>query len=317
MANKTNVGLVEYAKAQLGLPYWYGTFGQTGTVSLLNAKAKQYPRYYGSSRVNYARAHHIGKRVHDCVGLIKGYLWSETPTSTPIYNSAQDVSANGMLSKCKEKGTIGSMPDVVGVLVFMDGHTGVYIGNGEVIEARGFDYGVVKTKLSERPWKNWGKCPYISYVSTVSQPSKPQQPSGSGKYNVGDVVRFNGTKHYKSASALIGSKCKGGKAKVTAYAKGTKHPYHLINVSGGGSTVYGWVNESDISSIGGIGVGSKVKIRNGAVYGGLSTSRGRKIPSTYINKTYTVSKIATHRGVQEALIKELVSWVSVGSLILV
>ena len=32
---KTAKGLVKYAKAQLGNPYWYGTFGQKG-YSLLN-----------------------------------------------------------------------------------------------------------------------------------------------------------------------------------------------------------------------------------------------------------------------------------------
>lgn len=49
------------------------------------------------------------------------------------------------------------------MLVFMDKHVGVYIGNGEVIEARGHAYGVVKTKLKDRPWVNWGYCPYITY----------------------------------------------------------------------------------------------------------------------------------------------------------
>ena len=34
---KTNSGLVAYAKEQVGLPYWWGTFGQTATSSLLSA----------------------------------------------------------------------------------------------------------------------------------------------------------------------------------------------------------------------------------------------------------------------------------------
>lgn len=157
---KTSNGLVEYAKAQLGLPYWYGTYGQTSTADLYAYKRKQYPAYYKSWNDFPTQ---YGKRVHDCVGLIKGYLWSDTPTSKPKYNSSQDVSANGMLSRCAEKGAISTMPDVPGVLVFMSGHVGVYIGNGEVIEARGHEYGVVKTKLKSRPWVNWGKCPWISY----------------------------------------------------------------------------------------------------------------------------------------------------------
>ena len=64
---------------------------------------------------------------------------------------------------------------------------------------------------------------------------------------IGDIVTFKGTKHYLGAGSSIGAKCKAGKAKITNIKKGYKHPYHLVRVSGGGSTVYGWVNAADIS----------------------------------------------------------------------
>jgi murein L,D-transpeptidase YcbB/YkuD len=54
----------------------------------------------------------------------------------------------------------------------MDGHVGVYIGGGYVIEAKGFSVGVVKTSLKSRPWKRWGKCPYITY-ETKAATKKP------------------------------------------------------------------------------------------------------------------------------------------------
>ena len=85
MASKTNTGLVAYAKAQVGNPYWYGTFGQVATEALLKSKMAQYPGQFEGSRPATARAKHIGKRVHDCCGLIKGYLWCSTPTSAPKY----------------------------------------------------------------------------------------------------------------------------------------------------------------------------------------------------------------------------------------
>lgn len=155
---KTAKGLVEYAKAQLGRPYWYGTFGQGASKALYNEKKKQYPKKY-----EWEYASEIAK-VHDCVGLIKGYLWCDSPEDlTPTYNDSQDKSANAMLTACKTKGEMATMPNVSGLLVFYDGHVGVYIGNGEVIEARGRKYGVVKTKLADRPWKSWGYCPYITY----------------------------------------------------------------------------------------------------------------------------------------------------------
>ncbi len=66
-------------------------------------------------------------------------------------------------------------------------------------------------------------------------------------FKVGDIVKFTGSKHYESANATNGVSCKAGKAKVTAVSKGAKHPYHLIAVSGSGSTVYGWVDEAKVS----------------------------------------------------------------------
>jgi cell wall-associated NlpC family hydrolase len=55
------------------------------------------------------------------------------------------------------------MPDTPGLAVWMNGHIGVYIGNGEVIEASSTRKGVIKTKLAGRGWSAWLEVPYISY----------------------------------------------------------------------------------------------------------------------------------------------------------
>lgn len=163
---KTNTELVEYAREQLGKPYWYGTFGNKATKDLLERKTAQYPQHYQRERMEKYNQQ-LGFRVHDCVGLIKGCLWSENTNSVPVYNASQDVSANSMLKKCKQRGRIHTMPEIPGVLVFMPGHVGIYCGDGKVVEARGFHYGVVETKLKERPWENWGKCPWIKYPESM------------------------------------------------------------------------------------------------------------------------------------------------------
>lgn len=59
-----------------------------------------------------------------------------------------------------------------------------------------------------------------------------------------------------------------------------------------------------------IAANDKVMIMAGAVYGGLATTRGAKVPSYVIGKWYTVSQIAAHKGDEEALIKEIYSWVA-------
>ena len=75
-----------------------------------------------------------------------------------------------------------------------------------------------------------------------------EEPVANLQFKVGDVVNFIGKTHYKSGSALTGSSCKSGQAKITAVSKSSKHPYHLI-ATDGVSTVYGWVNASDVKKI--------------------------------------------------------------------
>ena len=80
---------------------------------------------------------------------------------------------------------------------------------------------------------------------------------------VGDVVDFKGTQHYTSAAAKDAKICKPGKATITAVAAGKAHPYHLKAISGGGSTVYGWVNAADIST-GSTGTATSYRVRTTA-----------------------------------------------------
>ena len=104
-----------------------------------------------------------GQKVHDCSGLIKGYLFCDTPNS---FYSKYDAEIDGGidLEHCSEKGYLNTLPDVPGILVFMPGHIGVYIGEGKVIEARGHEYGVVETNLKDRSWTKWGMLDWIDYV---------------------------------------------------------------------------------------------------------------------------------------------------------
>ena len=166
---KNNAGLVLYAKAQVGLPYWYGTFGQTASPTLLNSKRKQYPSYYKSTDFNTQ----YNKRVHDCVGLIKGYLWSDTTTSKPKYNASQDVSAAGMYKNSTTKGDMSTFPAINGTLVYKKSgnrisHVGIYCVDGYVYEAKGHKFGVVKTPYKQTDWVLWSLCPYIEYCDYVN-----------------------------------------------------------------------------------------------------------------------------------------------------
>jgi len=178
---KTNIGLVEYAKAQLGRPYWYGTFGQKATKKLLNDKANQYPRQFSDSRKQKAIDRgDIGQKVHDCYGLYKGYLMSSGVDVPAVYDSKYDISADDAYTRATEKGTISKMPDIIGIGLYKKGHFGVYIGNGKEIEARGFDYGVVEDEVANTKFTHWFKLPEIEYVEDkVEEPVGNEQGTAS------------------------------------------------------------------------------------------------------------------------------------------
>ena len=142
----------------------WGTYGQIMTEELFASKLQQYPEGVGSY-ADFIRANWVGGRTADCVGLIKGYGWLDAETLELRYgtNGMPDVGANQMYYNASVSGTIDTIPDTPGLAVWHDGHIGVYIGSGEVIEAMGTKYGVVKTKLEGRGWTHWLQVPYISY----------------------------------------------------------------------------------------------------------------------------------------------------------
>ena len=94
----------------------------------------------------------------------------------------------------------------------------------------------------------WTDAADIKTSSSTTPSTGGSTGTAAADIKVGDVVEFTGSKHYVSATATSASSCKPGKAKVTAIAKGKAHPYHLIAVSGGGSTVYGWTDAADIKT---------------------------------------------------------------------
>lgn len=171
----TNIGLVEYAKKWLELPtkYGWGCWGQLASEALITAKAKQYPNHYNSTR-QAELAKLVGKVwLIDCVGLIKGYYWDCQPGGDHVgYSAGTDVSADDMYARATCKGPISTLPNTPGLCVQMEGHIGIYIGDGWVIESTHgpFGDGVVKTRLSRRPWEHWLQCPYIIYGEVVKVP---------------------------------------------------------------------------------------------------------------------------------------------------
>ena len=184
---KNNNGLVSFCKTAIAQKtgYVYGTIGQACTTDLLNQCASRYPDdNLSGGEMRKVGEKWIGHRVVDCIGLLKYYMMADKYGENPIYNEQYDNSANGAFAHAEINGSMATMPDVAGICLHMNGHFGVYIGNGYVIEARGTVYGVVLTKLKKRPWTAWFKSPWITYIDSSFCDTKNTFTKALGEFYV-------------------------------------------------------------------------------------------------------------------------------------
>lgn len=206
----TNEHFAAFLEEMIGRPYWYGTCVYKCSTSLLSRKAAQYPSHYQSDRTSTYKQHIAAKEVcADCIGVSKGYAWTNggqgvvsaigndgSISSKYGSNNCPDKGANSMFAYAKDKGmpwgVIGTMPEIVGLAVTYSGHVGYYVGNGRVIEFKGFKYGCVETKLSAGKWAHWYMLPFINYGEADT--NEPAQGDTPGGYALGSRLLKRGSK---------------------------------------------------------------------------------------------------------------------------
>lgn len=218
--------LLAYVKAQVGNPYWFGTYGQILNSAVWRDNSKRYPKYYSDARKAKAKERgDYGKKGHDCSGLLKGALWTYRKAFTfpSEYVASEDMDANTMIKKATESGSIDTIPEIPGIAVWKNNHIGVYIGNGNVIEAKGFDYGTVVSKLSDTKWTKWGKLPFVDYGVTEAPKPEPVQT------DLNDVVKEDGMYIVVAGDTLSAlAKKWGTTVKAIADLNGIKNPNVII-----------------------------------------------------------------------------------------
>lgn len=173
----TNLELVAFAKKALAENWGYclGSFGNILTPVFLNAKLKQDYGVgaYNSKHQAYLKRF-INKRVTDCYGLVKGFVWWNN--GNVRYIASQDRNQEGAYNAAREKGPISNIPEIPGLVLWMRGHAGVYIGNGEFIECVGAPVGMRKGRIangrvvSGSRFTHWFKDTYITYVGATATP---------------------------------------------------------------------------------------------------------------------------------------------------
>lgn len=160
--------------------YMKGVFGAVITESLIKEKIRQYPDWYTAERQKKFRGL-IGKGYFgfDCICLLKALLWNwvgnlkkEYGGATYKANGVPDIGTEAMIAVCKD--VSADFADIeTGELLWMQGHVGIYIGDGLAVECTTAWKNCVqitavhnigkKNGYNGRKWTKHGKLPYVSY----------------------------------------------------------------------------------------------------------------------------------------------------------
>lgn len=204
--------IADYAISKLGCAYIYGGYGEKlCRPAFRRERANAYPAQHNNIYKNCPvlsgkqsaceGCKWDGKQAYDCAQLTR---YACKAAGTELVSGA-----NSQWRKVawEKKDTIDSLPDVPGVILYHVNssgtmtHTGVYIGGGYAVEARGAKYGVVQTKVKDRTWTHWAALPgVLTGDQVIIVPVEPEtkqeaaaetetQPTASG------VIQMNTQKN--------------------------------------------------------------------------------------------------------------------------
>ena len=185
--------------------YMWGCFGMPVTESIIREKAAQYPSWYTAAKQSELRKQ-IGKSYFgfDCVNLTKGILWGWNGNQNAAYGGAKyaangvpDVSADGMIAKCRDVSASAWDKLVPGEGLWMPGHWGLYIGDGLAVECtpiwgNGVQITAVlnigsKSGYNARRWTKHGKLPWVEYdTETVDEAVEAAKETIKAKAGLAD-----------------------------------------------------------------------------------------------------------------------------------
>ena len=173
--------LIDKFKYALNNKYGYvwGTAGVLWTAAKQKAATREQTVKYGSKW--------IGHYVADCSGL---FTWAFKQLGGTMYHGSNTMyksycTAKGKLTKGKRSDGMTILP---GTAVFTGtegdhGHVGLYVGDGKVIEAKGTQYGVVESNVTDKKWTYWGELKGVDYGQETPD------TSGTDTTNIHPVLR--------------------------------------------------------------------------------------------------------------------------------
>lgn len=147
----------EKALSLVGQGYIYGAKGQKCTKAFREQQAQQYPDQ--ADNILGTGAKWDGMPVWDCAQLTRAVAKAGGVTLV------SGATSQWTKTKWADSGTIDTLPP--GELVFLYrrqnggdtvmAHTGVTLGDGTCVHARGTAYGVVRQDMSQHAWTHWAR----------------------------------------------------------------------------------------------------------------------------------------------------------------
>lgn len=143
---------IEKALSLVGQGYLYGAKGQTCSAEFRSQQAEQYPEQ--AEMILGTGAKWDGMPVWDCAQLTRAVAKAGGVALVSGATSQWNKTAWG------RQGTIDSLPQDALAFVYRQSggrmqHTGVSLGDGTCVHARGTAYGVVHQPLGEYAWTHW------------------------------------------------------------------------------------------------------------------------------------------------------------------
>jgi len=260
------------------------------------------PNFYGSGGNQWSTWQDGRGWYVDCTCSIKAILWGgrfiQANRGKP--HAGCNYGSNGVPdftpASCVEwtnatRGNFGNLVPGEILLMTSQGHAGLYIGGGNVIEVTpawtggtpgcqvsqiGANGERVKNGSRCLTWEWHGFIPVIDYVNP--SPTPAPTPTPSGNFNIGDEVILNGPIYTSSDAASPANVIYNKQTQITRKADGAAHPY---NTTGD----LGWCDESSLTKVeptpaptpAELKVGDTVRIigtGNGSSYGDSNTAYG-------------------------------------------
>lgn len=184
-----------WALARVGNPYIMGGTGKQCTVEYRKARANQYPdsaenikkncqqmasgKYTGCDGCKWAEGG-AGKQAYDCAQLVR-FAMEEAGIHMVSGATSQWRKTEWALT-----GTLDTLPEGALCILYRQdakdkmGHTGIYMGDGTAIHARGHAYGVVRNALYDSRWTHWGIPAGLYTDGTVERKTLKKGDAGEG-----------------------------------------------------------------------------------------------------------------------------------------